>query len=97
MLFTHGSRVGENDDVIMDFHREIKTEAFRRNCPILVKMLEKAKILDRFVKVESVDHNHDVKYYDSKLDEICKAVHLLCDVGVVFNHPMLKLARYICS
>ena len=93
LLFTHGSLVGENDEVrYLDFHRQIKKEAFQKNCPVLVKMLEKTK--KRFVIVESVNHDRDVEYYDSKLDEICKAVDtVLDDVGVAFNHPMLELAR----
>ena len=91
LLFTHGRRVGhKEEDRYQSFHEIIRTEGFRRNCPVLVKML--AFTSYKFVIVESEEQ--DGNYYHSKVDEIIKAVAAVHDkLGTVINHPLLRMAR----
>ena len=93
LLFTHGQEVGnKEEDRYRGFYKLIETEEFKRNCPVLVKML--AFTSNKFVIVESVRQEQDSKYYHSKVDEIIKAVAVVRDkLGTVINHPLLKMAR----
>ena len=93
LLFTHGQEVGDKEeDRYQGFHDLIKKDEFKRNCPVLVKML--AFTSNRFVIVESVGQEQDSEYYHSKVDEIIKAVAVVRDkLGTVINHPLLKSAR----
>ena len=93
LLFTHGREVGDKEeDRYRGFHELIKTEEFKQNCPVLVKMLSYTS--NRFVIVESVRQEQDSKYYHSKVDEIINAVAVVRDkLGTVINHPLLRMAR----
>ena len=93
LLFTHGYRVGHNeDDRYRGFYDIIKQEDFKENCPVLAKMLDFTK--RRFVIIESVQQAGNEDYYRSKVKEICKAIDVVRkDVGAVINHPLLELAR----
>jgi GTP-binding protein EngB required for normal cell division len=93
LLFTHGHRVGKDENERYDeFYKSIRSKTFQDNCPVLVKMYGKAN--NRFLIVESLNHKGDEKYYNSKLDEICKAVDVVHEkAGTAIDHPMLELAR----
>ena len=93
LLFTHGYRVGHNeDDRYSGFYDTIKQEGFEKQCPVLAKMLDLTK--KRFVIIESVQQAGNEKYYHSKVKEICGAIDVVRkDVGAVINHPLLELAR----
>ena len=93
LLFTHGREVGEKEeDRYQGFYKIIEKEEFKRNCPVLIKML--AFTSYKFVIVESVRQEQDGNYYRSKVDEIIKAVaHVHDKLGTVINHPSLKVAR----
>jgi GTP-binding protein EngB required for normal cell division len=93
LLFTHGSRVGHDEDSrYHGFHQMIKKESFSKDCPVLAKMLDLTT--KRFVIVESVTQAGDEVYYRSKLEEICSAIKVVReDVGIAINHPLLQMAR----
>ena len=93
LLFTHGYRVGQNeDDRYKGFYDTIKQEGFKEKCPVLAKMLDFTK--RRFVIMESVHQAGNEDYYQSKVEEICNAIDVVRkDVGAVINHPLLELAR----
>ena len=93
LLFTHGSAVGEKTkDSHEAFCKYSKTDDFKRKCPVLAKMVERAD--KRFVIVESVEFAGDPHYHRSKLDEIYAAIDTVKqDAGSPINHPFLKLAR----
>ena len=93
LLFTHGREVGDKEeDRYRGFYEIIEKEEFKRNCPVLVKML--AFTSNRFVIVESVGQEQDGNYYRSKVDEIIKAVAVVRNkLGAVINHPLLRMAR----
>ena len=93
LLFTHGYCVGDKeDDRYRGFRELISTSEFKKNCPVLAKMLEMTK--NRYVIVESVQLGFEDVYCTSKMDEICSIVDaVLGDHGAIVDHPMLKLAR----
>ena len=93
LLFTHGSVVGENKkDSHEAFCRYTETDDFKRKCPVLAKMVERAD--KRFVIVESVDYAGDRRYHRSKLDEIYKVIEIVRqEAGSPISHPILTFAR----
>ena len=93
LLFTHGYCVGDKeDDRYRGFRELISTSEFRKNCPVLAKMLEMTK--NRYVIVESVQLGFEDVYCTSKLEEISSIVDaVLGDHGAIIDHPMLRLAR----